>query len=1115
MQDQSARVNAEFSSNIIVNYSGFTPEAQTAFQFAVDIWASLLPSDVDIIVDASFTDLGSGVLGSAGASFQVRDFKNAPSDTVFYPIALAEKLAGEELNLPGESEITCRFNSDFDFYFGTDGNPPSSQHDFVTIVLHELGHGLGFAGASSMDGSSGNWDYFNFKTNRYNEFVELGNGTPIIDLPTGGSQTGNALTGDNLYFNGPLSAALPTVGEGSYDDARPKLYAPSNYSGGSSFSHVDESSYTAGDPHSLMTPQLGEGESIFDPGVALDIFADMGWFITILDHDVDKRLVDNTTDDIPIEVTLRTDTTVTGTPRVVYSTNDFVSESTITLTEGSPGVWSTTITNPGEGILKYYFDNVSDGLGRSVRSPMVDGNYFEVEIKNIAQETLSAGSNLYDFESGAQGFFPLLLEGNTGFWERGAPGNVLTSSSSSTNVWKTGLTTDVGDAGVAIKEALVSPYFDMADLNANYLLKFELGMDIGEIDGEPYDSGPIGANVEYTIDRGVTWQTLGVENDQAGDEWYNFEITGGGYFSTNVFDNEAGWIIDSVNAAVPVSYNISRLAGNDYVGFRIVFYAEADFTDEGYLADGVLVDNFEIEKGEPTADFVVANPSPLFFPGGTVNFEYISSGATTYSWDFGDGSPASTEKNPSHTYSSGGLYTVTLTIDGGADVVTKEDLITVISEEGSNYLLSDGGNFEVDNGDFIAANISGTGFERGESSIEGKDGTVSGDFAWVTGLTDEEYVDQSEAFLYTPLFDFTYLGTYELSFKANYNTEEGWDGFIVEYSSDFGETWEQLNPEVAEGWYDLIGEDNPAQGWPAIPLFTGNTGGDYVTKSADISSLGGEGKIAFRFHWLSDFASTLVGIAIDNFKLTGPVPGTAVPQFSFANATGCDGQVVTFSNESTGSVTAIEWDFGANASPAVASGHGPHEVTYSGSGSSTVTLTISDDIGGDFVEQKVNIIETSALHEPVITSEFKSSIPGYLLTASSGDAYQWLRDGEILNGETSQTLEVDVGDGGNFTALVTVGSCEVEAEGVIVNNVLEDVLNIFPNPTSDYIQIESAQPMSGTFRIYNTNGRLIKIGDLDGSPIDVTSFNDGLYILKVEMDQQILNKSIVINKSKK
>ncbi len=97
-------------------------------------------------------------------------------------------------------------------------------------------------------------------------------------------------------------------------------------------------------------------------------------------------------------------------------------------------------------------------------------------------------------------------------------------------------------------------------------------------------------------------------------------------------------------------------------------YAKASIGTASHLAlrdDGTIIANF---TGSPTTGAV-----PL-----TVNFTDLSIGATSWSWNFGD-SGTSTVKNPSHTYTSTGLYTVTLTASNafGSDVMTKTDYITV------------------------------------------------------------------------------------------------------------------------------------------------------------------------------------------------------------------------------------------------------------------------------------------------------------------------------------------------------------------------------------------------------------------------------------------------------
>lgn len=274
------------TSTFNVTYNNFTPDAQAAFQYAVDIWQSIVNSSVPINTYASWEPMGAGVLGSSQLMGAYRNFTGAPLSNVWYHVTTAEAISGTNLNGTGW-DIYVRFNSDFDWYLGTDGKPSGGLYDFVSIVLHELCHGLGFYTSFKYTSGVGQWGYsgYPYITDTYTENGDWQSLINTAIFPNNSTALGAQITSNNVFFNGPNAVQ-------NYNNERGSIYAPSVWNGGSSMSHVGEE--FNGTRNSLMTYSAAPGESEHAAGpVTIGWLRDMGWTIPNIPPILDPPIADD------------------------------------------------------------------------------------------------------------------------------------------------------------------------------------------------------------------------------------------------------------------------------------------------------------------------------------------------------------------------------------------------------------------------------------------------------------------------------------------------------------------------------------------------------------------------------------------------------------------------------------------------------------------------------------------------------------------------------------------------------------------------------------------------------------------------------------------------------
>jgi PKD repeat protein/lipid-binding SYLF domain-containing protein len=272
-----------------------------------------------------------------------------------------------------------------------------------------------------------------------------------------------------------------------------------------------------------------------------------------------------------------------------------------------------------------------------------------------------------------------------------------------------------------------------------------------------------------------------------------------------------------------------------------------------------------------------------------IQFNSESYKATAWSWDFGDGSPVSTLENPVHNYLASGKYTVSLTINAGASVLTKTQYIHILPNRGTPYVVAtDGGTFEINPNDFGSQAIRGNinKWERGVPSnfLVTVNSPVN---VWKTDLAADLTPGDYACVLQTPNYNFSNTSSaYTLRFRRSMEVVFCNGPFAVQlqYSTDRGLTWTRLGVNAdpaATNWYNR----GPATGCPVDAAVFADRYGWTITSNNSLCtynittgapSLVGQSQVAFRFVLSVEpgFAASAYaadGFMIDDFEILGPV----------------------------------------------------------------------------------------------------------------------------------------------------------------------------------------------------------------------------------------------------
>jgi len=131
------------------------------------------------------------------------------------------------------------------------------------------------------------------------------------------------------------------------------------------------------------------------------------------------------------------------------------------------------------------------------------------------------------------------------------------------------------------------------------------------------------------------------------------------------------------------------------------------------------------------------------------------------------------------------------------------------------------------------------------------------------------------------------------------------------------------------------------------------------------------------------------GSCADTTSMAINVTETPAPAFT-TNAPQCEGADVNFTySGSSGTGWTYAWDFGSGSSPSVSTAADPQGITYTGSGTKSVSLTVTNASCSEIITQNITINQTP-------TSGFSNSSPACTIdsvnfsnTGNTGITYAW------------------------------------------------------------------------------------------------------------------------------
>ncbi|MCA0237608.1 MAG: PKD domain-containing protein [Bacteroidetes bacterium] len=475
--------------------------------------------------------------------------------------------------------------------------------------------------------------------------------------------------------------------------------------------------------------------------------------------------------------------------------------------------------------------------------------------------------------------------------------------------------------------------------------------------------------------------TRSIQLEQGPTPGFSADVTSGCAPLTVTFSNQSSANADTYLWAFPGGTPSSSTEANPTVVYNEAGVYDVTLTATNEAGSTPLTQsNYIVVSGPPNAAF--NNSTSLL----TATFSNTTQNATTYSWNFGDGSPIVSDAQPVHTYAIDGTYTVTLTASNNCGSTTITHTVTVVSLPQAN---------------FNATNNTGcaslTVTFHNQSSINATS------YQWT--FPGGNPAASTEA---NPTVVYSSAGTYSATLVTG--NAAGFDtlvqnnvvvvntvpsaGFTV---STNGATISVNNQSVNATAYSWNFGDGTAPSMQTSPAHTYLSDGTYTITLTATNTCG---------------SNTFTQVVV----ITTP----PVAAFGAGQSSGCSPHTVAFTNQSTTNATSFQWLF-PGGSPSSSTETNP-TVVYAVPGVYSVTLIASNSAGADTTLQSGVVVVNGAP-----TAEFTFSSNNLTTTFSNASvnatSYSWnFGDGSPASTQAGPT-HTFAADGSYLVTLTASNAC--------------------------------------------------------------------------------------------